>query len=339
MRDVYKLAPAAIVVDSPHLFFNLTLFIQKIGNERIIDHYPDWGFKQTDSSNAITYEDVLEKLAEDWKRCYSYNLKPYTSLNKTLSNFPKVSPETASRLNQVKLDHPIYTKAEMWLMAWGYRMKGGRLDGEGQPIHHQNDIFSHSTHHQIKRALKVLAAHQRRQLFVHRAANVIDLAHYALDYPGTHNGNIVGLVNKSIKYHRDVYARRIREETVYPFETPTTVPPILMPRTNKVNFLATVGDVIREGDLMSHCIGGYANGAVRGLYYLFHVSCNHYEASVQVDANTGRVLQAYGPNNTKNQATEWGRSYLTQWGKEIILARQLDDRLTPRQKAAIEGFV
>ena len=73
---------------------------------------------------------------------------------------------------------------------------------------------------------------------------------------------------------------------------------------------------IEDGEAMKNCIATYADRAVKGNRYLFHVDHNGEAASVEVDW-FGQVLQASGPSNTRNGAADWGRQVLGQWGKRL----------------------
>lgn len=85
---------------------------------------------------------------------------------------------------------------------------------------------------------------------------------------------------------------------------------------NGVRFLSSVGDVVQEGTDMQHCIAKYAEKAVSGHSYLFHVEHQGERASVEVDWY-GHVVQACGPKNEDNVATEWGRTVLGKWGRGL----------------------
>jgi len=65
---------------------------------------------------------------------------------------------------------------------------------------------------------------------------------------------------------------------------------------------------------MQNCAASYAERAVRGWCYLFHVVHDGEEATVEVDY-AGRVVQAEGPGNRRNGAANWGRRVLSRWGK------------------------
>jgi hypothetical protein len=79
-----------------------------------------------------------------------------------------------------------------------------------------------------------------------------------------------------------------------------------------VRFLATVGEVVSEGERMRHCIASHADDAVRGRAFLFHIEHEGAVASFEVDPD-GDILQAAGPGNTTNPAVEYGLGRLQAW--------------------------
>ena len=70
---------------------------------------------------------------------------------------------------------------------------------------------------------------------------------------------------------------------------------------------------------MKHCIATYAERAVRGDCYLFHVEYDNQHASVEVDLY-GQVRQARGPRNTCNRACVYGQRVLRRWGEQLRVA-------------------
>jgi hypothetical protein len=140
---------------------------------------------------------------------------------------------------------------------------------------------------------------------------------YLDDYPEAHQGNLVGLADRAIRWHRQEQeeVQRRMLERLGP-TTPTARPPVPLPELPGVHFLATVGEVVDEGQRMQHCIASYAEKAVMGWCYLFHVDFEGAEASVAVHPQGG-VLQAQGPKNSRNAATVYGERILSAWGRQF----------------------
>ena len=67
---------------------------------------------------------------------------------------------------------------------------------------------------------------------------------------------------------------------------------------------------------MNNCIASYAESAVAGRCYLFHVTHDGEEASVEIDPR-GRVRQAEGPANTENRASRWAARQLAAWANGL----------------------
>ena len=82
----------------------------------------------------------------------------------------------------------------------------------------------------VREALARLASYFRQSLDARKAADVQRLVKFVADYPERHAGNLVGLTERAIRWHRDrqeefadVMCRR------YGAETPTMAPPIPLP--------------------------------------------------------------------------------------------------------------
>lgn len=89
-----------------------------------------------------------------------------------------------------------------------------------------------------------------------------------------------------------------------------------LPDEPGVSFLATVGEIVEEGNRMKHCIGLMAKRAVTGRSYFFHVNRAGEQASVEV-RRAGRVVQVCGPMNRSNAATQWAAKVLRRWGSQF----------------------
>jgi hypothetical protein len=150
-----------------------------------------------------------------------------------------------------------------------------------------------------------------------RWRDVETLVSYLNDYPDQHNGNVVGLAERAIRWHRDC-RREIGEETIarLGFDTPVSLPPIPLPAIPGMRFLKTVGDLFEEGEAMKHCVASYASDAVDGSCYLFHVDHEGERATVQI-GERGNVVQSRGPRNRDNTAAHWGRMQLGKWGRQV----------------------
>jgi len=99
----------------------------------------------------------------------------------------------------------------------------------------------------------------------------------------------------------------------------TIEPPIPLPRDSRVTFLATIGDILKEGVEMDHCVATRAPKALAGASYIFHVEDAGQTATVEVSAD-GRVLEARGPENVPNRAVAFATSFLSVWALPLRLA-------------------
>ena len=247
-----------------------------------------------------------------WQSCYVPDgYEPYTSLRKTLTTLPGgVGLRLMSRLRDVVLPRPIYSRLELLSL----------LVAAGGPARHFG-VIAHATEEKIKAAvLRVFEevsfeADEAEQLSLRRGRDVEGAINYLLDYPGEHNGKIGGLARRAIIWHRDAnqweYGRQVTD--TLGGDRQCALPPIEPPTDSQIRFLSTVDDVVEEGRRMRHCVASYAEKAVDGRSFLFHIEYAGSSASVEVD-RWGRVRQSLGPRNSSNAAADWGRTQLAAWG-------------------------
>ena len=184
------------------------------------------------------------------------------------------------------------------------------------------NAFAHATRGDICEAIDRIAQHLNRPLSPKRWRHVAEAMQFLIDFPDQHRGNIIGLTNKSIRWHTN--GRRIEvEKAIKRFgkERKVATPPIALPDETGVRFLATVGDVCAEGDAMEHCVARYVERAVDGRCFLFHVDHDGEQATIEV-SQTGKVVQSQGPRNSANGATRWAKRVLSSWGKQFCCGDQ-----------------
>jgi hypothetical protein len=99
-------------------------------------------------------------------------------------------------------------------------------------------------------------------------------------------------------------------------ETALPAPPVPLPSDARVRWLATIGDVVREGAQMNHCVTRHLPRARAGDAFLFHVEHDGAHATVEV-ARSGRVVECNGPQNRRNAAVDVGIVLLSEWGTAL----------------------
>jgi len=243
---------------------------------------------------------------EDWRTVFApTGTRPYTSLNKTLTRLPGGVPlRLMARLREVILPRPIYNRSELitTLAATQGRLANFR-------------VFAFASPDEIKIAMRRISHHLHDELRYRRARDIERAVQFMADYPEQHRGRIVGLAEKSIRWHREGREEEIcKSISALGEQAACAMPPIQMPESEGIRFLSTVGEVCEEGRQMEHCVASYAHKAVEGSSYLFHVERPGDAATVEVNA-FGIVTQALGPRNSKNTAAKWGTQQLAQWGK------------------------
>jgi len=255
----------------------------------------------------FSVERGIEEMS-DWKRLFSPTCESYRSLNRTLMNLPgNISPRLLHGLRRFVLPRPITNRLELIAAILAHSTYNQR----------HLRIWSYASEDRIREAMRRVGRFTHRELSTRRWGDVQTVVQFLDDYPDCHNGNVVGLAQRAIRWHRDLAEGRIKATISKQGEDKQVAkPPIPLPDLPEVRFLETVGDISAEGEQMQNCIATYIEKAMNGYAYLFHVEREEEHASVEVDW-FGNVLQASGPRNRNNRAAEWGRKALSLWGQKM----------------------
>ncbi len=283
----------------------LRVLAEKAGVELSLHVYP----KRGQFTGPLGLDKALGMM-ENWRGLFSPTGEPYRSLNRTLMNLPGGVPfSLVAYLNVVRLERPVLSRAELVVLT----LHEQRRYNSGLPPHNAS-IFRSATEAQIARATRLVARHTGIPLSTRRTTDLRFVVDFLMDYPDVHRGNVVGLAEKSIRWHRQEQRREIEKTLSKLGNRPTEAPPIAPPEDPNVRFLSSVEEVCVEGARMRNCVASYASRAVRGLCYLFHVGHAGEGATIEVD-RAGRAVQAAGPSNGRNAASRWGKRTLNRWGK------------------------
>jgi len=294
----------------------------------------------------------VERKADNWRLLFSDIPKTYKALNKTLDNWPRGIPvNLAKKLNKIHLSEPIFDRIKIMAVIMANEHNSWQPD----KINHV-DCFMRSSPEQIRKAFKLfrksyIKKHKSCSFTLRGHKGIQYFVNYVCDYDQKHEGEIIGLLEKSHRWHQDadlirqaryellrIEAIRREEEYVrlapqraaeYAIREaerlaeqeaeklmPAKMPPIDLPENENIRFLKTVEEIIAEGVDMGHCIASYSRTAIKGECFLFHVDYNGEKASIMIN-NQGKVVQSYGPRNCVNKASEWATSQLTGWGIKL----------------------
>jgi hypothetical protein len=251
-----------------------------------------------------------------WKDLFSDTGHAYRSLNRTLMNLPgRVPHRLVCALRFLHLERPVESRLELLAVTLYERLRRQRADHERGADHSR--LFMHARAESLREAIRRVGAHQRQKLSAGRVADVKQALTFLADYPDPHNGNVVGLAERAIRWHRDRQREQIAAMLrVYGAATATVAPPVAPPAG--VRFLDTVGAICAEAEAMQHCVASYVEQAVNGSCYLFHVHHRGEDATVEVGFE-GRVRQSQGPRNQSNRASAYGKRVLGRWAKRLPL--------------------
>jgi hypothetical protein len=260
-------------------------------------------------------EAILLEALRDWRALFSPTGCAYRTLNRTLMTAaPGVSPDLLCTLRRVQLPRPYSDPLELSALLVAHAAYE-RVERPQVAESHLRAIGRASAE-QIRAALARIAerldqpGRSRRPAEIGRAMAVL------ADYPEPYHGQLPGLVERALRWHRVAPDLRIEVSELGGLSMPTRLPPVALPEDARIVFLSTVGAVVDEGVRMRHCVGSYARRAVTGGCYLFHVEYRGTSATVEVDRD-GRVAQACGPGNARNHATTWGSCKLGQWASSL----------------------
>lgn len=188
-----------------------------------------------------------------------------------------------------------------------------------QPGQLHDPILQRATTAQVKEGFRRWARTTHEPEGIRKVSAIHRYAIFLNDYPDHHNGNLIGLTDKAIRWHRDIELRR-NEMQLAQLERAGKIvmakPPLPLPELPEIKFLETARDLMEEGERMGHCVAAYADQAAKGRSFLFHVERNGVGATVEVKSD-GFVSQAYGPHNRENGAARWGKRVLSEWAKEF----------------------
>jgi hypothetical protein len=277
------------------------------------------------------YRDYPIKYFYNWMSLYSPNQKVYGNLSKTLLAVPGGVGASLFGLRHIKLERPVTCKTELraLLKYQSLVCHHGFLDDSyyhddyaylNENITIANDCrnfhcFMYASLERLRKAAEIVGNAMHYKLNIQTKVGMNSLIGYLRDYPETHNGEIVGLAEKSVKWHREAAQRNLEKYLKSADKNRVAAkPPIELPRNENIKFLSTVAEIVNEGVEMGHCIGSYSNYAAQGACFLFSVSYNGQRASAEVSPQ-GEVRQCHGPHNSKNKAVDYGLRVLRKWAQ------------------------
>jgi hypothetical protein len=264
--------------------------------------------------------------AGDWRRACCLGAKPNRALRVTLAQCPGRLPvKTLSllHLRGIWLPRPRRTRLEVIAaMAVGRHALGHGSSPNRQLILEADD-------QQLRQALPPMCEDlfdgEIHSPISYRAYQVADL----LDYPDP-CPDLLTLARCSAEWHVIGHLNRhpsLLGQATQNLLEPTAIPPREPPTTPEsgvtIRRLATVGDVLTEGRLMHHCVGGYTARAVAGLCFLYHVEVPGAMATVELNRHL-RLVQARGPSNLSNAAS----AYAEQRFADLVPSQE-DDACVP----------
>jgi len=308
LKDVLRYRAAAIAL----AYLQSDLWRPPVRAEQAAPNLPSRGVEASEPSLA-----GLLGAMTDWRSLFSPDGKPYRSLNRTLMNLPPdVPPELVCQLNRIRLERPVVNWLEFTTLMLYVSTADAAPPEAGL---NRLRIFHHATAAEIADAVRRIGTCTNRQLHPRRPDDLRFAIRYLCDHPEPYHGNLSGLVDRVIRWHRRAHERERLERQIDRlggYDQPAVPPPIPLPAVPGVTFLGTVGEIVEEGVRMCHCIATRAEDALHGRCYLFHIEHQGERASVEVSPQ-GKIAEAQGPHNTDNAAVWWGAAQLRAWAASL----------------------
>src|SRR5262249_10857345 len=129
--------------------------------------------------------------------------------------------------------------------------------------------------------------------------------------PEQYKGTIVGFADHAIE-NRRAKRQEQRAAIVEQHGAATKLKALPISPPEGVEFIATVGRLAYEGDLMNNCVIDYAQEAIEGKSFFFHVEKDGTHATARVSSD-GHILECYGEGHKDNSASRFGWSLLKAW--------------------------
>lgn len=306
--DFYVFADRHLLADIQR--YRAAAVAANLFGENLRRHYTETFAPSSDKdsergSSALAVFRVCQRL-KSWRTLFSDTGRTYSALNVTLDKLPGgISPTLVTEhLAKTHLARPMLDRLELSVLL---------LSLERQP-HQHHRVFQFASRREILTAMARVGHALRREFSPRRTIDLGAVVQYLCDYPEGHSGNIVGLANRSVRYHRLLAQQRNRPATVEADDQLLAIPPVPPPVRAGLRFLDTAGAVRNEGLMMGHCIASYVDRARTGQSYLFHYDHADEMASIEVNQQ-GQVTQACGPYNTANAAARQAKRLLGAWGR------------------------
>ncbi|MCK5742780.1 MAG: PcfJ domain-containing protein, partial [Chlorobi bacterium] len=246
--------------------------------------------------NAGLDKDIISCL-KSWRKLYSITERVSRALNKTLSNLTDISgSNNMLEFPNYSLVRPLSNRLEIAVSSCGYDSRHSK-------------IIMHAKEDRIIRALSLYSQHIRGVAVDSFLSLISEFVEFLDKFPDIHNGNIVGLTEKAIKWQEEEKDRDVMKLFCKYDETnKTAIPQFKLCENENIQFLSSAVDIVQEGVTMKHCITEFIEAAIEGRSFYYHVNFNEESATAELD-KYGRLVQINGPKNKTNTAVDFGSTF------------------------------
>ncbi len=246
--------------------------------------------------NAGLDNDIISCL-ESWRKLFSITERVSRALNKTLSNLSDTAGSNSIlEFSNYSLVRPILNRLEIAVSSAGYDSRHSK-------------IFMHAKEDRIMKALSLYSQHIRGVAVDSFLSLISEFVEFLDKFPDIHNGNIVGLTEKAIKWQEKEKDKDVMKLFCKYDETDkTSIPQFKLCENENIHFLSSAVDIVQEGVTMKHCVTKFIDDAIEGNSFYYHVNFNEESATAELDEK-GRLVQINGPKNKTNTAVDFGSTF------------------------------
>jgi hypothetical protein len=243
----------------------------------------------------------------NWKDYYAFGGKAYTSSNKTLMavKWP-IRFGILESLRNHKLEQPITTRLGLISLLTLTTYRNGDIFDD------LRRIVVTSSPQEIKKAARLYKKLTKNNMDCRKSNDISQFWNWMNDYNSRYNGDLCGLVKRNHEYHerlaRDATLRRAEQiakdkaRLAVLMAKPTVKPNWDITKLDKsIVFLDKGEKIYDESTAMKHCVSAYTEQAINGSTFLFHAERDGDKATVEIRPNPWRVIQARGPQNSRNK--------------------------------------
>jgi hypothetical protein len=262
-------------------------------------------------TERVDVVDSLRQRLERWPTLFAPHGRVNRAVHKTLADLSdQVSGDDLWALSGVRLERPVKSALHLRILA-----ERARTAGKNRQEH--LSMIQHAEHDELVELRSRVADALELEDASEAEGNHLLAEAIANGGSREHNERLGRIVERSLidgpAIGRVFGTPQPGKRALAP-STPTALPPIEPPEGARL--LRTVGEIVREGVAMRHCVGTHAAGAVLGHSFVFHIDLDGEPVTVEVDAQ-GYIVDCAGFANDRTGAAQKARAIFEAWGERF----------------------